>query len=256
MCLGLCYFFFQAEDGIRDLVRSRGLGDVYKRQTLWWRVLGQTQRNLTLGVQLPDPSGAVISERHRFPGAGNFATSLWRPGDTFQEIVWLTLPVSMTVPTRGTINVTLSDIGGSLPVQDGQGTVVGDALQFRRIPLPAPPVTKRPPAPGRTPVQEPARRPPPRRPALRRLWERLPCPAQWQGQLHRRQVHRHLRCGLHPMRFALHRHQDRPESLRRVRRGSPTSLPPTRPRGAGGRLPPPWLAERGEVVDAGRDGDR
>ena len=30
-----CYvvFFFQAEDGIRDLVRSRGLGDVYKRQT-------------------------------------------------------------------------------------------------------------------------------------------------------------------------------------------------------------------------------
>ena len=26
------YFFLQAEDGIRDLVRSRGLGDVYKRQ--------------------------------------------------------------------------------------------------------------------------------------------------------------------------------------------------------------------------------
>ena len=28
------FFFFQAEDGIRDLVRSRGLGDVYKRQNL------------------------------------------------------------------------------------------------------------------------------------------------------------------------------------------------------------------------------
>ena len=26
------FFFFQAEDGIRDLARSRGLGDVYKRQ--------------------------------------------------------------------------------------------------------------------------------------------------------------------------------------------------------------------------------
>ena len=26
------FFFFQAEDGIRDLVRFRGLGDVYKRQ--------------------------------------------------------------------------------------------------------------------------------------------------------------------------------------------------------------------------------
>ena len=29
--VSLC-FFCQAEDGIRDLVRSRGLGDVYKRQ--------------------------------------------------------------------------------------------------------------------------------------------------------------------------------------------------------------------------------
>ena len=29
---GFFFFFFQAEDGIRDLVRSRGLGDVYKRQ--------------------------------------------------------------------------------------------------------------------------------------------------------------------------------------------------------------------------------
>ena len=31
----MIFFFFQAEDGIRDLVRSRGLGDVYKRQH--WR---------------------------------------------------------------------------------------------------------------------------------------------------------------------------------------------------------------------------
>ena len=30
--LCVSFFFFQAEDGIRDLVRSRGLGDVYKRQ--------------------------------------------------------------------------------------------------------------------------------------------------------------------------------------------------------------------------------
>ena len=30
----VCVFFFQAEDGIRDLVRSRGLGDVYKRQVI------------------------------------------------------------------------------------------------------------------------------------------------------------------------------------------------------------------------------
>ena len=32
MCI--IVFFFQAEDGIRDLVRSRGLVDVYKRQDM------------------------------------------------------------------------------------------------------------------------------------------------------------------------------------------------------------------------------
>ena len=30
-----CCFFFQAEDGIRDVERSRGLGDVYKRQFVY-----------------------------------------------------------------------------------------------------------------------------------------------------------------------------------------------------------------------------
>ena len=28
----VCFFFFQAEDGIRDAQESRGLGEVYKRQ--------------------------------------------------------------------------------------------------------------------------------------------------------------------------------------------------------------------------------
>ena len=36
MMISKCWVFFfcQAEDGIRDLVRSRGLGDVYKRQVI------------------------------------------------------------------------------------------------------------------------------------------------------------------------------------------------------------------------------
>ena len=35
LCLSVSLFvFLQAEDGIRDLVRSRGRGDVYKRQAV------------------------------------------------------------------------------------------------------------------------------------------------------------------------------------------------------------------------------
>ena len=46
------FFFFQAEDGIRVLVRSRGLGDVYKRQ-----VFGDNLRNLLLQ---PPLKGKVV----------------------------------------------------------------------------------------------------------------------------------------------------------------------------------------------------
>ena len=48
------FFFFQAEDGIRDLVRSRGLGDVYKRQ-------GHRRHHLDRVV----PNGGLPREHHR-----------------------------------------------------------------------------------------------------------------------------------------------------------------------------------------------
>ena len=44
VCLFL-FFFFQAEDGIRDLVRSRGLGDVYKRQIYIYFLTGNFIRS-------------------------------------------------------------------------------------------------------------------------------------------------------------------------------------------------------------------
>ena len=39
----MLFFFFQAEDGIRDLVRSRGLGDVYKRQAMGLPISNETK---------------------------------------------------------------------------------------------------------------------------------------------------------------------------------------------------------------------
>ena len=52
----LFFFFFQAEDGIRDLVRSRGLGDVYKRQfrdcPLYPKTEGWLKWTATKGVEL------------------------------------------------------------------------------------------------------------------------------------------------------------------------------------------------------------
>ena len=46
------FFFLQAEDGIRDLVRSRGLGDVYKRQFMmsFWGLFGGVNVPMAMGV--------------------------------------------------------------------------------------------------------------------------------------------------------------------------------------------------------------
>ena len=58
----LCHFapvfFFQAEDGIRDLVRSRGLGDVYKRQPV-----GRSVRVPFVAAIVPEvtPDGVVVA---------------------------------------------------------------------------------------------------------------------------------------------------------------------------------------------------
>ena len=61
----LFFFFFQAEDGIRDLVRSRGLGDVYKRQ-----LSHQPQTS-------PVAAGATL---RRMPQRGHVAARMGRCG--------------------------------------------------------------------------------------------------------------------------------------------------------------------------------
>ena len=67
----LGFFFFQAEDGIRDLVRSRGLGDVYKRQPLPTETLAHLARSvayleeaLSLVRDAPPPDHTPVSYTH------------------------------------------------------------------------------------------------------------------------------------------------------------------------------------------------
>ena len=65
VCFLFC-FFFQAEDGIRDLVRSRGLGDVYKRQVEQRRVFQSA----------PARSRMAVVQDHRTFLAGGMAKKL------------------------------------------------------------------------------------------------------------------------------------------------------------------------------------
>src|SRR5678816_4713569 len=60
------FFFFQAEDGIRDAQESRGLGDVYKRQ-------GYTAPMAGVGVSRPS---GELRGRTNSPPSGE---GLWNP---------------------------------------------------------------------------------------------------------------------------------------------------------------------------------
>ena len=56
------FFFFQAEDGIRDFCLSRGLGDVYKRQDYGYHILQYTSEG---GGEVPfdDVKDSIISTK-------------------------------------------------------------------------------------------------------------------------------------------------------------------------------------------------
>ena len=60
----MCFFFFQAEDGIRDAQESRGLGDVYKRQS-------QTGV-LSSGYNLEPSSASITISQNIFNGFANY----------------------------------------------------------------------------------------------------------------------------------------------------------------------------------------
>ena len=55
------FVFFQAEDGIRDLVRSRGLGDVYKRQTNNWPPVVVKEEGTVAPLNWPKEGAPLLS---------------------------------------------------------------------------------------------------------------------------------------------------------------------------------------------------
>ena len=62
-CSSVVIFFFQAEDGIRDLVRSRGLGDVYKRQD--YLCLTISDNGIGFNSEIPSANNGVKNIRSR-----------------------------------------------------------------------------------------------------------------------------------------------------------------------------------------------
>eukprot|EP00657_Telonema_sp_P-1_P003743 TRINITY_DN187_c0_g1_i6.p1 TRINITY_DN187_c0_g1~~TRINITY_DN187_c0_g1_i6.p1 ORF type:complete len:247 (+),score=69.99 TRINITY_DN187_c0_g1_i6:238-978(+) len=112
------FFFFQAEDGIRDLVRSRGLGDVYKRQ-----VYG---RRITITVLTPAPqkdgAGASISYAVR-------VLSIWCAVRTRDPEWWYAHPLAHHPPSPQQFrHATMPCPAASYPQLSPQGLLLGNLL--------------------------------------------------------------------------------------------------------------------------------
>ena len=81
-CVFVC-FCFQAEDGIRDLVRSRGLGDVYKRQVWEWVADWYGESYYAVSPR-ENPTGPAEGERRVLRG-GAYNSILYNVGACFRE---------------------------------------------------------------------------------------------------------------------------------------------------------------------------
>ncbi len=131
----------------------------YIRVKLTWRALKQTPDALAVGVSVLGRDAEVLGTTNAHPAGGNFPTSNWNAGDTFQDerLVLLERPCPQ-LPAMGRVSVTLfeydlADNGAaisltrSLAAYDAAGNVVTPIIGRFRIEAPAVrvPVVQQPP---------------------------------------------------------------------------------------------------------------
>lgn len=103
--------------------------------TLYWKVLGTTSENYTLGVYALGAEDQPYGQVLLYPGRGNYATSLWKPGEYFREVVWVPIESDRPAPCLGKIAVALlldRPAPEYLPVSDAAGTFLGYSAIFGR----------------------------------------------------------------------------------------------------------------------------
>jgi 4-amino-4-deoxy-L-arabinose transferase-like glycosyltransferase len=65
--------------------------------SLRWRALAPPDQDYTVFVHLLDQSGEILAQTDGQPLAGRYPTSLWRTGDTVQDVHLITIPANLPV---------------------------------------------------------------------------------------------------------------------------------------------------------------
>jgi len=99
---------------------------------LYWRALRKPSKNYTVRVEIVGPDGQGYGSDAGYPANGNFATSLWKPGDIFEDAGYLIrISDEFPAPAKGLITVAL--VGEDI---DPLGANPDEELTLVRNPVP------------------------------------------------------------------------------------------------------------------------
>ena len=94
-CICVCVFFFQAEEGIGDLVRSGGLGDVYKRQVYFFGAEEEIVQQVVARAHRRWPRLLIAGQRNGFFKPADEAGIVAAMNDSRAQIMLVALPSPM-----------------------------------------------------------------------------------------------------------------------------------------------------------------
>ncbi|MCE5259724.1 MAG: glycosyltransferase family 39 protein [Chloroflexi bacterium] len=106
--------------------------------TLYWQALAPIADDYTAFVHVLTQDDLIVGQRDRYPGQGNYPTSLWQPGEAFSDTV--IIPTDTTMLTPNSLRVEtgfykLSD-GSRLPITESASETLSDAAVFGFIDVP------------------------------------------------------------------------------------------------------------------------
>jgi 4-amino-4-deoxy-L-arabinose transferase-like glycosyltransferase len=119
--------------------------------TLYFKALRQNVENYAIAVYVFGPGGQPYGQTIRFPARGNFATSLWQPGDLIEDTFWVPIGTDRPAPALGTLGVSMmldAETPVRLGARDANDRPLGEAAMFGRLKIAAPQTTPTPVGPA------------------------------------------------------------------------------------------------------------